>query len=494
MYSLVDTHCHLDFEQFDQDRSALIANLATKSVTDVIVPAVYKKNWQEVLDLATPIERAFQPFVQMTEKRYQEKLKEKEKYERQMEKIRADQDSFFKDMPIVDPNKLDESIRDFATQDLMQNQAEYRWTVENTQGYDRIKGTGDIKNNINFWNEINTKLATHQQDYIDRRNTDQPGGDRTSKVNDAVTVEMDRRKANKEFDAVYRNKEGQLVALFNPRDDSAIEQPIEVPFDQWDKAFVPKERQTKKYVEAIASFDKMINVAKSELRWEDDPTNKSEIESTLESLTFSKDEALSIAVDQLGLEPEEYAGTISADLDDDGIPGTIDDINYFIKENLRQGALTQLSDLRGAYEKRLKETQPTEKPTVSERKEEQRIENYNYVGDKLNQEYNRILEQASGGDPSNLLSGQVNWLGTETQNFKDLVSGMGFSGFVNITDDKDNRIAVEVTNEVTNNKAYIPVGSNPEEIIKRLMIAAGATPREADIYYLQKYQALPGLE
>ena len=64
---------------------------------------------QEVLDLATPIERAFQPFVQMTEKRYQEKLKEKEKYERQMEKIRADQDSFFKDMPIVDPNKLDES-------------------------------------------------------------------------------------------------------------------------------------------------------------------------------------------------------------------------------------------------------------------------------------------------------------------------------------------------------------------------------------------------
>jgi len=52
MYSLIDTHCHLDFEQFDQDRSALIANLATKGVTDVIVPAVYKNNWQGVLDLA----------------------------------------------------------------------------------------------------------------------------------------------------------------------------------------------------------------------------------------------------------------------------------------------------------------------------------------------------------------------------------------------------------------------------------------------------------
>lgn len=444
---------------------------------------------QEVLDLATPIERAFQPFVQMTEKRYQEKLKEKEKYEKQMEKIRADQDSFFKDMPIVDPKKLDPSIREFATRDLMDNQNRYRWTVENTQGYERIQGTGEIKNSINYWSEINNKLATYQQDYIDRRNTDQPGGDRTSNVNDAVTIEMDRRKANKEFDAVYRNKEGQLVALFNPREDSAIEQPIEIPFDQWDKSFVPKERQTKKYVEAISSFDNMINTAKRELRWEDDPTNKAEIESTLESLTFSKDEALSIAVDQLGLEPEEYAGTISADLDDDGTPGTIDDINFFIKENLRQGALKQLSDLRGAYEKRLKETQPTQKPTIAEQKEEQRIENYNYVGDKLE----AFKEQMQEGQPD-IIKGQVNWLQAQSTFFKDMASGMGFSGFVNVTDDNDKVIAVEVTNEVTNNKAYIPVSSNTEEVIKRLMIAAGATPREADIYYMKKFQALPGLE
>lgn len=444
---------------------------------------------QEVLDLATPIERAFQPFVQMTEKRYQEKLIEKEKYEKQMEKIRAEQDSFFKDMPVVDPNKLDDSIKDFATQDLMRSQQEYRWIVENTQGYDRIKGTGDKKNDINYWGEINTKLATYQQDYIDRRNTDQPGGDRTSNVNDAVTIEMDRRKANKEFDAVYRNKEGQLVALFNPREDSAIEQPIELPFDQWDKAFIPKERQTKKYVEAISSFDKMIDTAKRELRWENDPTNISEIESTLESLTFSKDEALSIAVDQLGLEPEEYAGTISADLDDDGIPGTIDDINYFIKENLRQGALTQLSDLRGAYETKLKETKPTDKLTVAEQKEIQRVDNYNYVGDKLES----FKQQMQEGQPD-IIKDQVNWLQVESTFFKDMASGMGFSGFVNVTDDNDKIIAVEVTNEVTNNKAYIPVGSNTEEVIKRLMIASGATPREADIYYMKKFQALPGLE
>ena len=48
---LIDTHCHLDFEQFDNDRESLIANLATKEVSDVIVPAVHQGNWQSVLDL-----------------------------------------------------------------------------------------------------------------------------------------------------------------------------------------------------------------------------------------------------------------------------------------------------------------------------------------------------------------------------------------------------------------------------------------------------------
>ncbi len=428
---------------------------------------------QEVLDLATPIERAFQPFVQMTEKRYQEKLIEKEKYERQMEKIRADQDSFFKDMPIVDPNKLDESIRDFATRDLIDNQAEYRWTVENTQGYDRIKGTGDIKNNINFWNEINTKLATHQQDYIDRRNTDQPGGDRTSKVNDAVTIEMDRRKANKEFDAVYRNKKGQLVALFNPRDDSAIEQPIEVPFDQWDKAFVPKERQTKKYVEAIASFDNMINTAKRELRWEDDPTNKSEIESTLESLTFSKDEALSIAVDQLGLEPEEYAGTISADLDDDGIPGTIDDINYFIKENIRQGTLTQLSDLRGAYEKTLKD-QGGKTLSVSE---QNRLDKLNKVAETREAVFNMKFPQDEKGNID--ITSPVFWNKLAEAGFS--VTGNPFQ------DDKGNWV-LNVKNNLTNDQTLLSSSNMFDTDLKRiLMMLAGDTKKNIDAEFPETF-------
>lgn len=445
---------------------------------------------QEVYDFATPVERAFQPFIQMTERRYQEKLKEKEKYERQKEKIQDEQNQYFKNMAIVDPKKLDPSIRDYATQDMFNKQQEYRYVVENYEGYDRIKRTTEINNSTNYWQDINGKLSTYQQEYIDRRNPDQEGGDRTSKVNNSVTLEMDRRKANKEFDEVISGEDGRLYAVFNPQEDSAIEEPVLIAFDEWDNSYVPVERQTKKYVDSVAAFDKMIAVAKKELRWEDDPTNNAEIESTLTSIEFNRDEALSIAVDYLGMEPEEYAGTISADLDDDGIPGTIDDVNHFVKENLRQGALTQLTNLRKAYEDNMKATETTEL-TASQVKENQRVENYTYVGDKLDSIYQDMIK-----DYPDIIKNQVNWIGTETENFVDLASSMGFSGFVSITDDNDNKIAVEVTNDKTNDRAYIPVRSGPEDIIKRLMIAAGATPREADLYYLEKFknQTLPGLK
>ena len=444
---------------------------------------------QEVYDFATPVSKAFKPFLEMTEKRYQEKLKEKEKYDLQKEKLQKEQNSFFADMPIIDPKTLDSSIRDYATQDMFALQQEYRFAVENLQGYDRIKRTGEIKNNMEYYKTINNNMATYQANYKDMHNPSQEGGDRMSKVNDSITVEMDRRKANKEFDSVVEGEDGRLYAVFEPREDSAIEETTLVAFDDWNKAYVPVERQTKKYVDTLASFDRMIDVAKREKRWETDPANQAELESTLNSLEFTKDEALSIAVDQLGMEQEEYAGLVMRDLDNDGVPGTIDDINMFIKDNLKQGVTTQLTNLREAYEKQIQASTDVKPPTATEIKEQKRVDNYNYVGDALEQ----FKAQMQQGQPD-IIKDQVNWLQVESPFFKDMASGMGFSGFVNVTGENDEVIAVEVTNEVTNNKAYIPVGTNTEGVIKRLMIAAGATPKEADMYYIKKMQALPGLE
>jgi TatD DNase family protein len=49
---LVDTHCHLDFDRFDEDRGAVLARAEAAGVTRIIVPAVDLSNAQAVLRLA----------------------------------------------------------------------------------------------------------------------------------------------------------------------------------------------------------------------------------------------------------------------------------------------------------------------------------------------------------------------------------------------------------------------------------------------------------
>lgn len=49
---LIDTHCHLDFERFDEDRDAVVARAAAAGVSRIIVPALDAQNWQAVLKLA----------------------------------------------------------------------------------------------------------------------------------------------------------------------------------------------------------------------------------------------------------------------------------------------------------------------------------------------------------------------------------------------------------------------------------------------------------
>ncbi len=48
---LVDTHCHLDVEDFDADRRAVIARARAAGVTCMVVPAIGRWNWEAVLAL-----------------------------------------------------------------------------------------------------------------------------------------------------------------------------------------------------------------------------------------------------------------------------------------------------------------------------------------------------------------------------------------------------------------------------------------------------------
>lgn len=49
---LIDTHTHLDFPDFDADRSQLLANAAARGVQRMVVLGVYQANFQRVWDLA----------------------------------------------------------------------------------------------------------------------------------------------------------------------------------------------------------------------------------------------------------------------------------------------------------------------------------------------------------------------------------------------------------------------------------------------------------
>lgn len=48
---LIDTHCHIDVEEFDTDRAAVLARTRQAGVTRLVVPAVMASGWRHLLDL-----------------------------------------------------------------------------------------------------------------------------------------------------------------------------------------------------------------------------------------------------------------------------------------------------------------------------------------------------------------------------------------------------------------------------------------------------------
>jgi len=48
---IIDTHCHLDFDAFDDDRDEVIHRAIAKNISHIIIPATQKTNWRAIHDL-----------------------------------------------------------------------------------------------------------------------------------------------------------------------------------------------------------------------------------------------------------------------------------------------------------------------------------------------------------------------------------------------------------------------------------------------------------
>lgn len=48
---LIDSHCHLDFDQFDSDRESVLSNCHKLGVEQIIVPGITADNWRNVIEV-----------------------------------------------------------------------------------------------------------------------------------------------------------------------------------------------------------------------------------------------------------------------------------------------------------------------------------------------------------------------------------------------------------------------------------------------------------
>jgi len=48
---LIDTHCHLDVEEFDVDRTAILEHCRSAGITRIVIPAIHAAGWEKLLQL-----------------------------------------------------------------------------------------------------------------------------------------------------------------------------------------------------------------------------------------------------------------------------------------------------------------------------------------------------------------------------------------------------------------------------------------------------------
>lgn len=203
-------------------------------------------------------------------------------------------------------------------------------------------------------NKINGIISGHSE-LIEDANFKKP-----SVVNDSKSLKI----TNKLIEGNYTvNKDGEIVIMDD--DNKTILQKI--PLSEANKVNYIEE-DTEGFYNAFVSLNSaMDSTAKSGKRWE---SAEREINLVVDQLNFTPEQALSIAFDYLGKEKPEYANlknyqnkdgsiniegwkktidTDGADGTGDGIPGEPEDLNIWVKNQLKEVAKNSYDGYKKDY-------------------------------------------------------------------------------------------------------------------------------------------------
>lgn len=50
LHEIIDTHCHLDVEEFDPDRAAVVERCRSQRIIGIVVPGIHRNGWQRTLN------------------------------------------------------------------------------------------------------------------------------------------------------------------------------------------------------------------------------------------------------------------------------------------------------------------------------------------------------------------------------------------------------------------------------------------------------------
>jgi len=51
MYDIIDSHCHLDFDDFNSDRNAVIERARSKGIKQIVIPGVKRNSWHFIREI-----------------------------------------------------------------------------------------------------------------------------------------------------------------------------------------------------------------------------------------------------------------------------------------------------------------------------------------------------------------------------------------------------------------------------------------------------------